>query len=419
MKIGWVKWVKVFDADEDKAEIARLRELLNTEDEVWDAIQGALVPDTKLTTSELSLPELREVHELLKDRVKSPFLEATEVAALAEEIKLRSDPRWIEEQVRKAAERKEAQRLTEARVLREGLTALGGTGTKWSDRADEIAAWWKAVKEAEAKETWAGAFAANRISARQVNTAGRGGSFSVVNLHERKNTDKRREIVLDRTVEGVLERLKPGNFRDPITSANSKVRLGLHDLSASLLDSGEGKPTLDKQLKFYKDATLVLMPVPTERDSKIFHAICSLTEPDADALRAMRNRFTRIRLAQGSDMHTIFVDDSTGAPAQPQFRYGVTGRVHLRNGDVVGADADYLAARRTNALEHSAILGDGATQPVNEIVMVYREHASEVFPLFVKWDEDNKRFNVLKRTNLKETTGDHIDNKGAWHDAEK
>ncbi|GAA2996387.1 hypothetical protein [Actinokineospora diospyrosa] len=419
MKISWVKWVKVFDAEDDKVEIARLRELLNTEDEVWDAIQGALVPDTKLTTSELSLVELREVHSLLKDRVKSPFLEATEVSALAEELKLRSDPLWIEEQARKARERKEAQRATEARVLREGLSELGGDGGKWSDRADEIAAWWKAVKVAEAKETWAGAFGDNRISARQVNTAGRGGTFSVVNLSERKNADKRREIVLDRTVDGVLERLKPGNFRDPLTSANSKVRLGLHDLSASLLDSGDDKPTLDKQLKFYKDAVLVLMPVPTERDSKIFHAISSLAEPDADALRAIRNRFTRIRLAQGSDMHTIFVDDTTGPPAPAQFRYGVTGRVHLRNGDVVGADESYIAARRTNALEHSKILGDGATQPVNEIVMVYREHASETFPLFVKWDEENKRFNVLKRTNIKETTGAYIDNKGAWHDAPK
>jgi hypothetical protein len=153
--------------------------------------------------------------------------------------------------------------------------------------------------------------------------------------------------------------------------------------------------------------------VPSESDAKIFHAISSLKDPDSDLLRNIRSAFTRVRMAQGSDMHTIYVDDTDGPHQPKKVRYGVTGRVHVAGGEVVHADAAHLAARRTDALEHSRILGAGATQPVNEIVMVYRRHASPLFPLFAQWDTDNKRFDVLDQTTLK-PTGDHITNAGAW-----
>jgi hypothetical protein len=102
---------------------------------------------------------------------------------------------------------------------------------------------------------------------------------------------------------------------------------------------------------------VVFMPVPTEDDAQILHAITTLRDPD--------------------------VTD--------------------------------LAARRTNALRHSVILGAGAVQKVNEIVMAYRAHRSALFPLFAKWDGNAKRFNALARTTL-QPTGAYVTESGEWHD---
>ncbi|SDF43114.1 hypothetical protein SAMN05216553_101606 [Lentzea fradiae] len=410
MQIGRGGWEKAFDDDEaDK--VARLRTLLETGDEVWDGAAGKMVPEYVLTTSELELDALEEVLSILEGHVKHPFLPQSDLDALAKEIEQRKDPVWVEEQERRRKQRWDDQAATERRVLAEGLDALGGSGDTWKERLPQIKQWWERVKADEAKETWHGVYTANRMSARQISATGRGGTFSIVNRAERKNVAKRRDILLDRTAGGILKRTDPANFVDPKTGASKKDTEGLYDLSASLLDSR--KPVIDKQLKFYKDAVLVLMPVPTERDAKIFHAISSLKDPDDNFLRAIRSTFTRIRLAQGSDMHTIYVDDTDGPDQPKKVRYGVTGRVHLTGGEVVRADDAHIAVRRTDALEHSRILGAGATQPVNEIVMVYRQHASPVFPLFAKWDASEKRFDVLDRESL-EPTGDHITNKGEW-----
>jgi hypothetical protein len=138
-------------------------------------------------------------------------------------------------------------------------------------------------------------------------------------------------------------------------------------------------------------------------------------EPDEKALSIMRSSFTRLKFAQGSDMHTTMMDVSLSADDAPKIRYGVTGRAQrAKNEEEVMADETDLAARQTNALEHSVILGAGAVQKVNEIVVAYRSHASTLFPLFAKWDGNTKRFTVLARTTWR-PTGAYITEGGEWH----
>jgi hypothetical protein len=56
------------------------------------------------------------------------------------------------------------------------------------------------------------------------------------------------------------------------------------------------------------------------------------------------------------------------------------------------ADSADIATRRNNAMEHSTILGAGAKEKVNEVVMAYRHSRSNLFPMITKWDKDKKIF---------------------------
>ena len=161
----------------------------------------------------------------------------------------------------------------------------------------------------------------------------------------------------------------------------------------------------------------MFMPVPTERDAQIFNAIQSLTPvttADREQLRRMRNSFTRLRLAQATDMHTYLLNVNEVRDGDPMVRYGHSGRVR-RPGDKfeVRADDIDIATRRTNALQHDVIVRTNADQVVNEVVVVYREHASALFPVLAKWNQVRSRFEVLNRdTNA--PTRSYITNEGKW-----
>ncbi|WP_156756124.1 hypothetical protein [Actinokineospora pegani] len=397
------------------AKSPRFLEILSTGFQEYDERTKQYIPQYKGWTSELSLPELLEVWDMLKD-VETFHFTSEQKAELRKDVEDRQDPVKVAERERVARERADAQRAVEQRLLQQGMAALGGAGATWEAREAQIAKWWADLKAAEARETWASAYAANRLSARQIGADGRGGEFSIVNKAARRDPTKQVKITLDRSVKGLLARMDPANFNDPKTGANHKDALGLHDLSASLLDGS--KPTVFEQLKHYGDAVVVFMPVPSETNAQVFNAISSLQEPDAPTLRGYRNALTRIRLAQGSDMHTIFVDDGAGPPAPVRARYGVTGRVQRAKGaaETIADEVD-IDGRRTNALQHNVILGAGATQTVNEIVLAYRKHESPTFPCFAKWDDATKQFNVLEAGDPTKPTGAYITNAGAWHDA--
>lgn len=409
MLIKGSAWVKgILDGDKE-----RYQRLVATGDEKM--VDDVMTVQYKASTSDLTIEELTELREIL-GRGKPPWVEALALRQVDDVLRKRQDPVWIREQEEKARQRKERQAATEARLLAQGRAKLGGAGDTWRERKSNIDAWWARTKEAERAETWQSAFTSNRMSARQIGSSQvMGGEFSVRNKHDRTNESRTRLIRLDRTAAGIVTRLTPANFYNPVDGRSRKDELGLHDLSASLLDSTKNPLNILGQLKPYKDSIVVFMPVPTEDDAQIFNAITSLAEPDEKALGIMRSSFTRMKLAQGSDMHTTLFDVSQRADAPAKIRYGVTGRTQRAKGeDEVMADETDLAARRTNALEHSVILGAGAVQKVNEIVMAYREHASALFPMLAKWDGNAKRFNVLARTTLR-PTGAYVTERGEWH----
>ncbi|HUQ55184.1 hypothetical protein [Lentzea sp.] len=409
MKIERRKWVLA--VGEDAA--PTLLKLLEAGGVAFDTVENRINPVYREYTDELPEEDFRQVLAMLS-HANPQRLPKADYDKVETDFKRRTDKQWQLEQARLAEQRRQAQAATEQRLLQAGLHSLGGSGTTWAARASQIGAWWNGVKQREAAENWEKVFTGNRMTARQVNAKGRGGKFDIVNRHDRKDPAKEREIYLDRGLGGILARTTPANFFPGPAGANRKDELGLHDLSGTLLTSA--RPVF-KQLKPYDEAVVVFMPAPTESDSQVFAAISSLEEPDTDKLREYRSKFTRLRLAQSSDMGAVFVDDNTDPKAELRARYGVNGRVLLPGGTIVPLDETMLAKRRTDALEHSTILSGDAKALVNEVVIVYRQHAAaDLFPLFAQWDRETTSYRVLDRATLA-PTGAWIADTGAWHPA--
>jgi hypothetical protein len=92
------------------------------------------------------------------------------------------------------------------------------------------------------------------MSARQVNSKNAlGGKFTI------RNAANRRAREWDRSLDAVWARLTPANFNDP-KGLNRKKELGLHDLSASLLDGTREPMSVSTQLKPYDRRTDEVLP---------------------------------------------------------------------------------------------------------------------------------------------------------------
>ncbi|MFJ8961648.1 hypothetical protein ACIRG5_19880 [Lentzea sp. NPDC102401] len=409
MKIERRKWARAVGEDAAPA----LLKLLEAGGLAFDPVENRVNPVYREYTDELPEEDFRQVLAML-GKASPQLLPQADYEKVETDFKRRTDKQWIAEQAKLAEERKQAQAATEQRLLEAGLHALGGSGTTWTARAAQISAWWADVKRREALEDWEKVFTSNRMTARQVNAKGRGGTFGIMNRHDRKDLAKERQIYLDRAPGGILARTEPANFFSGHGSANRKDELGLHDLSGTLLTSA--RPIL-KQLKPYDEAVVVFTPAPTETDSQVFAALSSLDKPDADKLREYRSRFARLRLAQSSDMGAVFVDDNVDPKAPIRARYGINGRVLLPGGAIIPVDATMLAKRHTDALEHSTILSSDPKALVNEVVIVYRQHAAtDLFPLFAQWDRDTTSYRVLDRKTLART-GAWISDAGVWNAA--
>jgi hypothetical protein len=368
----------------------------------------------------LTVEELQTLHSLLS-KVSLTAVQRDAKQWIEGMIETRKDPAWQKEQQRKLEEREAAQKQREERLLAGGMANLGGEGETWAQRLPEIEKWFESLKAAEATVTWHEVFSTNRISARQigVKATNMGGTFSVKNKHAPRDLGRERMIKLDRGAGGIEARTNPANIYDHETGARNKNDKGLHDLSATLLDH---ERAIDAQLKPYANSVVVFMPVPAEKDLQILNAVAHLKDRDLKRYREIKSRIARVKLAQGSDMHTSPVDVSSAATDPAKIRYGVTGRTQ-RGPDQpeVRADAIDIRTRKTNALEHSTILGAGARQKVNEIVMAYRAHESKLFPLFAKWIPEKEHYRVVKRVGTGEQeswldTKSYITRNGKWVD---
>lgn len=285
--------------------------------------------------------------------------------------------------------------LTESR--RALNVALLEEGRQWASLRPLVARWWADLKTWEARDTFGVAFTNRRMTARQVNvgTTARGGTFEVRNV---KHPEHSREVYLARDVACITARCDPNNFFDPHTLRRRKNELGLHDLSASLLDP---RRPISEQLKGYEDAVTLFVPLPLEEDLQLFYVLnklgkTELRDKDDNEILVMRSQLTRVKLAQASDMGTRYVDVSDPGASEGQFHYGITGTIIREKGQRFGLPAtpEELKARRTNALHYKSII-DAMLTLVNEVVMAYRSHASRHFPMFAQWDDARQHFRVV------------------------
>ncbi|MEJ8857566.1 hypothetical protein WKW79_23545 [Variovorax robiniae] len=205
-------------------------------------------------------------------------------------------------------------------------------------------------------------------------------------------------------VDSLKERLDPANFGsspqgEEITRL--KYKLGLHDLSASLMNPD--KPTIKEQARWELDPIgskskwpLVFMPLPKQKDLVVFNLLNLLHKEWrtaghldlAETVARIRRRMTRVKFAQDSDMGAGLINANpagSGDPNLAKFRYGMA--------DVQGKEGTTLTVyikgislvRQAKALEYQSILAT-QTSSSNEIVVAFRQHDSPRFPMIGLWN---------------------------------
>lgn len=265
--------------------------------------------------------------------------------------------------------------------------------------------WYKDLKEWEADDTWAAALTDSRITARQVIIPDRGASFAVRN---KADGNVERTFNLNKGGGVITEHGNPKNFLPhPVSGRSLKYDKGLHDLSATLIAPGR---EIYGQLKPYETAEIIFMAVPLPEDLEIIFALKDMVtkemaeEPDfISMVRLIKANVTRIKYAQADDMHTTYVDVSDPGAERGKFKYGIGGTL-LDSTRQLGfrkvKDED-VTARKTNAYGYRRILNSPKKNGgfhVNEIVMAYRAHESEIFPIFATWDSGKKIFQMTEKS---------------------
>jgi hypothetical protein len=236
----------------------------------------------------------------------------------------------------------------------------------------------------------------------------------------------------DRAMPGAFTRFNALGQRDP-DGQSAKNQLGLHDLSARLLD-----PRFDigKQgFELDKTKHAVFMPVPTEEDHMMFYILNFLSKQDflmkphlpfVQEVQYIRARMTRIKLAEKTDMGAGFVVMENPITGRTSIRYGLTGKVTQEEEEGAKKQstkpasnlslAEQLALKSQNlrktegtkiepgppltpeqvqsrirtALNYKTVLRTAEQLGTNEISIAYRKCASPLFPLITTWPDKDK-----------------------------
>jgi hypothetical protein len=201
-----------------------------------------------------------------------------------------------------------------------------------------------------------------------------GGWAKSPTLAEREKTAR-----LDAGGAGIVRRLTPNNFiTGPGKGRSDKYLLGLHDLSASLLNPD------GYTLKMYTDLTLVvLMPLPLAEDVALFYRLRDLSKsascPSAgfkQAVDQMASQFTRPRIASSLDMGAQYVVSKSKRHGQDSIKYVKGSGAKVTSKDT---PAQTVQNVRTN---YRDILKKDLTG-ANEITIAYRKYGTRnKFPCF-------------------------------------
>lgn len=189
---------------------------------------------------------------------------------------------------------------------------------------------------------------------------------------------------LDAGATGILKRMNPENFLKNQPSQNaggaphsSKYRLGLHQLSTSLLNPDNYK------LKHYDGTHLVvLMPLPLAEDVKLFYDLRKQAKLGAchsfkAAVEILASEFTRPVLASALDMGTTYV------MVQKQDGDGVRNQVKLVKGvgeKVTSKDSPQTCYEYARTNYRDILTG---LDQANEVTVAFRKWGTRsVFPIF-------------------------------------
>jgi hypothetical protein len=308
---------------------------------------------------------------------------------------------------------------TRSRLSRALDDAQFGSPVRWSTDRPLIADWWHDLKVEEAKDKFNKVFHESRMIVRYVKQ----GVDSTVDMKAHRGLTGGMETMtkpappskvggalaarmgafqepktykLGLGAKQLMDRMDPTNFITPTTGSRPKIELGLHDMSASLLDPKKIKIStqLFNQPKQYQ--IFAFMPVAAEDDQVVFQKINAFGKQhraDNDGLyslvRELRSELTRIKLACEHDMATNFTAFAPDSAVNPKFRYGQSAQTKVpdpqKPGELVFVPntAELINRRKTNALNYKAILDSEFHH--NEITVAFRHHAG-AFPKFGVWD---------------------------------
>jgi hypothetical protein len=321
--------------------------------------------------------------------------------------------------------------MPELPLLREQLHFMldrGETWVKdnWSKVNPRIETWWKAYKNWESADTFKQAFLDNRMTVRtfdgtfskQVSKSFPKGELSVERFfadgqytacgeQQQKEHSQKFKTKPEHLKYHAQRGIDSSAFANPenFVSRKKKYEEGLHDLSASLLNS---KFPIFQQVhhQWVQGAHYSFLPVSWPDDQEVLYRLAQLakslkaTLPALDELvRGYRAAMTRVKLAQDSDMaigYTAVPIENPGDGPAYKLRYGLGNKTN--SVEVTGVDqegklltkrntltvtAQVYADRKKSALNFREILlSKYAVKGLkNEIVIAMRHHAGP-FPVY-------------------------------------
>jgi hypothetical protein len=190
-----------------------------------------------------------------------------------------------------------------------------------------------------------------------------------------------KERLVDAGGTGIVQRLNPMNFNRsglPNAPQSAKTRLGLHDLSGSLLDpdKANGGVTIGKW-----DVNLAaLQPLPMFEDVALFYRVRDLsktrgTQDFRGAVAVMASEFTRPKIASAGDMGAQYVITTSRRHGGESIKY-----IKGDGTNVTSTDSPDQCAQNART-DYRKILGG---KLANEITIVYRKWGNlGRFPVFV------------------------------------
>jgi hypothetical protein len=228
-----------------------------------------------------------------------------------------------------------------------------------------LKAWFDSLKAWEAQETFERAFSENRMCARMAPSDGIGSSAT-----QSKDTfgprGKVGTVTLRYHIGATPLYQEPANFA---AGASRKNELGLHDVSAVLLDS---RRSISSQLFSKVGRQPIFIPIPHEEDLQLLYQIEQVAKADRvgpiyDFYVWARARITRIKYGADEDMKTGF------------YEYSDAKGTHYRYGDAreggAKLDTSLLQQRRVNALQYKSKVLTGKMTDNNEVTLKIRHHA--------------------------------------------